>query len=204
MRRLGEACKRGLDIVGAVAGLVALSPLILATAAVVRLRMGRPVLFRQLRTGRHATPFTLVKFRTMRVAAAGEGIDQDDQRLTPLGRFLRSTSLDELPTFWNVLRGDMSLVGPRPLLPQYLDRYTPLQARRLEVKPGVTGWCQVNGRNGLSWDEKFSLDVWYVDHASLRLDLLILARTVGQVLRRDGIAAEGSATMPEFLGPERP
>ena len=166
--------------------------------------MGRPVLFRQLRTGRNGALFTLVKFRTMRTAAPGEGIDQDAQRLTALGRFLRATSLDELPTFWNVLRGDLSLVGPRPLLPQYLDRYTERQARRLEVKPGVTGWCQVNGRNSLSWEEKFELDVWYVDHASLRLDLRILLLTVRQVLRREGVAAAGSATMPEFLGGERP
>lgn len=204
MRRLSAICKRVLDVAGASAGLLVLSPVILATAAAVRLRMGRPVLFRQVRTGRHEALFTLVKFRTMRTAGPGVCIDQDDLRLTALGRFLRSSSLDELPTLWNVLRGDMSLVGPRPLLPQYLDRYTPQQARRLEVKPGVTGWCQVNGRNALSWDEKFALDVWYVDHASLRLDLLILAKTVGQVLRREGIAAPGSATMPEFLGPERP
>ena len=161
--------------------------------AAVRVCLGRPVFFRQPRPGLHGRPFALVKFRTMR---AGTG--SDAERLTRFGRFLRTTSLDELPELWNVLRGDMSLVGPRPLLMQYLERYTPEQARRHEMKPGITGWAQVNGRNALTWDERFALDVWYVDHWSLALDLRILARTLGAILRRKGITAPGSATMPEF------
>lgn len=192
--------KRALDVVGATAGLVLLSPLLATAAFAVRLSMGQPIIFRQQRTGRDGGLFTLVKFRTMRAARAGDGLDQDAVRITRLGRFLRATSIDELPSLWNVLMGDMSLVGPRPLLPEYLARYSPHQARRLEVKPGVTGWCQVNGRNSLTWDQKFDLDVWYVDHASLMLDLRILLATVSRVLRRDGISAAGSATMPEFLG----
>jgi lipopolysaccharide/colanic/teichoic acid biosynthesis glycosyltransferase len=157
--------------------------------------MGAPVTFRQTRTGLHGRLFTLVKLRTMR----HEGGD-DERRLTPLGRWLRATSLDELPQLWNVLRGDMSLVGPRPLLPHYLERYSAAQARRHEVPPGITGLTQVSGRNGLSWEEKFALDVWYVDHWTLGLDLRILWRTLLTVLRRDGVAADGHATMPEFLG----
>lgn len=185
---------------GATAGLVLLSPLLATAAVAVRLSMGRPIIFRQQRTGREGRLFTLVKFRTMRTARPGDGFAQDAVRITRVGRLLRVTSVDELPSLWNVLKGDMSLVGPRPLLPEYVARYSPDQARRLEVKPGVTGWCQVNGRNSLTWNQKFSLDVWYVDHASLMLDLRILLATVSRVLRREGISAAGSATMPEFLG----
>ena len=167
----------------------------------VYIKIGKPVLFRQVRPGWHAAAFQLYKLRTMTDSCDASGrLLPDAQRLTPFGRFLRSTSLDELPELWNVLRGDMSLVGPRPLLMQYLDRYTPEQARRHEVRPGLTGWAQVNGRNAISWEEKFALDVWYVDHVSLRLDLVILLRTVAAVLRRTGISAAGEATMAEFQG----
>jgi lipopolysaccharide/colanic/teichoic acid biosynthesis glycosyltransferase len=160
--------------------------------------MGSPVLFRQERPGLDARPFTLVKFRTMRAASSTPA--DDARRLTSLGAWLRATSLDELPTLWCVLKGDMSLVGPRPLLMEYLDRYTPEQARRHEVRPGVTGLAQVSGRNRISWEAKFALDLEYVEQRSLRLDLWILARTCRQVLRREGIAADGSVTMPEFRG----
>jgi lipopolysaccharide/colanic/teichoic acid biosynthesis glycosyltransferase len=163
------------------------------------------LLFRQVRPGLHGHPFTLYKFRTMRGAATGEaGVHTDAERLTGFGRWLRATSLDELPELWNVLRGDMSLVGPRPLLMRYLPLYTAEQMRRHDVRPGVTGWAQVNGRNALSWEDKFALDVWYVDHRSLLLDLKILARTVAAVFRREGISYENSATMPEFTGSPRP
>lgn len=193
--------KRGLDLALASAGLVAAAPVLAGVAAAVRVGIGSPVLFRQRRPGLHGRPFLLAKFRTMTDARGPDGRPlPDDQRLTRLGRLLRATSLDELPELWNVVRGDMSLVGPRPLLMEYLDRYTPEQARRHEVKPGLTGWAAVNGRNALSWDEKFALDVWYVDHRSLTLDLKILARTVLAVVRREGISAEGSATMPVFMG----
>jgi len=193
--------KRVLDVVAAGAALVLLSPILAAVALAVAMRIGRPVLFRQMRPGLHGRPFLLVKFRTMANLRDPDGkLLPDEQRLTPLGRWLRSTSLDELPELWNILKGDMSLVGPRPLLMQYLPRYTPEQARRHEVRPGLTGWAQVNGRNALTWDEKFAHDVWYVDHWSLRLDLRILALSVLSVFRRHGIAAEGSATMPEFMG----
>jgi len=170
-------------------------PLLLLLAGVVWLGMGRPVLFRQTRAGRLGRPFELLKFRTMR---PGEG--SDGERLTPFGRRLRAASLDELPQLLNVLRGDMALVGPRPLPLRYVPRYTPEQARRLEVRPGITGWAQVNGRNALSWPERFKLDVWYIEHQSLWLDLRILLLTVLKVLRREGIAGEGEATMGEFLG----
>ena len=173
----------------------------LLTAAIVRVTMGAPILFRQRRPGRDAVPFVLLKFRTMRDSGPGGArVADDPARVTRVGRFLRSTSLDELPEFLNVLRGEMSLVGPRPLLMQYLARYTPQQARRHEVKPGITGWAQINGRNALTWDEKFSLDVWYVDNLSFFLDLKILARTAWKVVSRDGISAPGEATMPEFMG----
>jgi lipopolysaccharide/colanic/teichoic acid biosynthesis glycosyltransferase len=178
-----------------------------AVAVAIRVRMGSPVLFRQDRPGLQGRPFRLAKFRTMRAAAGPTGRPlPDGERLTALGRFLRASSLDELPQLWNVLAGDLSLVGPRPLLMQYLARYSPEQARRHEVRPGITGWAQVNGRNALSWEEKFALDVWYVDHWSLALDLRILALTALQVLRRSGISREGYATMPEFMGtaPDRP
>ena len=197
--------KRLFDIVASAAALVLLSPLIAAVALLVWAQMGRPVFFRQLRPGLHGRPFEIVKFRTMLPPIAGADLlKSDSQRLTRLGRFLRASSLDELPELWNVLRGDMSLVGPRPLLMQYLDRYTPEQARRNLVRPGLTGWAQVNGRNALSWEDKFALDTWYVDNRSMALDLKILFMTVLRVLRPSGISAEGSATMPEFMGSSRP
>ncbi|MFG3700193.1 sugar transferase [Micromonospora sp. NPDC047620] len=195
-----EGLKRAIDLAAAVVLLVLTAPLVLVVAALVAAGLGRPVLFRQPRAGRHGQVFELVKFRTMLPPDPRRGRVRDGDRLTPLGRFLRSTSLDELPTLWNVLRGDMSLVGPRPLLTDYLPRYSPTQARRHEVRPGVTGLAQVRGRNSLGWEEKLDLDVWYVDHRSLRLDLSILAATVRTVLRREGISAAGSATAPEFLG----
>jgi lipopolysaccharide/colanic/teichoic acid biosynthesis glycosyltransferase len=167
----------------------------------VRRKLGSPVLFTQVRPGLHGKPFRMIKFRTMTDERGPDGaLLPDAQRLTPFGRFLRASSLDELPELLNVLRGDMSLVGPRPLLMDYLPLYTPEQARRHEVRPGITGWAQVNGRNAISWADKFALDVWYVDHRSLWLDLRILWRTVRKVLVRDGISAEGEATMPKFEG----
>lgn len=185
--------KRAFDLgVGAVALAVAAMPMA-AIAVAIRVSMGRPVLFAQRRPGRRGEPFTLYKFRTMRT---GSGPDAD--RLTRLGRFLRSTSLDELPELWNVLRGDMSLVGPRPLLVEYLDHYTPEQARRHDVRPGITGLAQVSGRNAATWEERLALDVRYVDERSMALDLRILGRTLRAVLRREGISAEGHATMPRF------
>lgn len=193
--------KRLIDILGSGAGLVLLSPFLLVVAFLVRVKLGSPVFFRQQRPGLHGKPFMLVKFRTMTDERDERGnLLPDEVRLTRFGQFLRSTSIDELPELWNVLVGDMSLVGPRPLLMQYLDRYTPEQARRHEVKPGITGWAQVNGRNALSWEEKFKLDVWYVDHWSFRLDTHILFTTLLKVLRREGISGEGHVTMPEFLG----
>jgi lipopolysaccharide/colanic/teichoic acid biosynthesis glycosyltransferase len=190
---------RAVDVAGAALGLAVTSPLLVALALVLRLRLGRPVLFRQERRGRHERPFTLVKFRTMTDARDSDGeLLPDSARLTPLGRALRAASLDELPELWNVLRGDMSLVGPRPLPVKYLDRFTSEEHRRHDVRPGITGWAQVNGRNGLDWDERLALDVWYVDHRSLRLDVRILARTVGAVLRRRGISEDGEATMTEL------
>lgn len=193
--------KRLLDIVVAGIALLLLSPLMLLVAIAIRVTMGSPVLFRQLRPGLRGEAFELVKFRTMRRLATDDVVPAEDvQRLTRLGRFLRASSLDELPELWNVLRGEMSLVGPRPLLMRYLPLYTPEQARRHDVRPGLTGWAQVNGRNALSWEEKFALDLWYVDNCSLLLDFRILLLTVWRVLRPSGIAAEGSATMPEFTG----
>jgi sugar transferase EpsL len=190
-----------LDVALAVPVLLLASPVILVLALLIRLRMGSPVLFRQERAGQAGVVFELVKFRTMRIAAPGEdGPDSDGDRLTPLGRALRSTSLDELPTLLNVVRGDMSLVGPRPLPVRYLPRYSPEHARRHEVRPGITGWAQANGRNTLSWDQQLDMDVWYVDHKSLRLDLRVLRDTAARVLHRDGINAEGHATRPEFPG----
>jgi lipopolysaccharide/colanic/teichoic acid biosynthesis glycosyltransferase len=176
-------------------------PLLLSLAVLVRLKSGAPVFFRQPRPGLHGRLFQLIKFRTMTPERDAHGnLLPDAQRLTPFSGWLRSTSLDELPELLNVLKGEMSLVGPRPLLVQYLDRYTPEQARRHNVRPGLTGWAQVNGRNALTWEEKFALDVWYVDHHSLWLDLRILLRTLRQVLSREGISAPGEATMPEFMG----
>lgn len=193
--------KRALDLVLVVPGIVLLSPLLAALALLVGLRIGRPVLFRQRRPGLHGRPFTLLKFRTMTDARDAQGnLLRDRDRLTRLGRSLRRTSLDELPELFNVLKGDMSLVGPRPLLVEYLDLYSPEQMRRHEVKPGITGWNQVNGRNALTWEEKFALDIWYVDNSSLWLDLKILAITVWKVLTREGVSAPGHATMPPFTG----
>lgn len=191
--------KRLLDIVGAAGGLILTAPVQAAAAVALRRQMGPGVVFRQQRPGIGGKSFELLKLRTMRASRPWEDpLASDADRLTALGRFLRSTSVDELPELWNVLRGDMSLVGPRPLLMEYLPRYTPEQARRHEVRPGITGWAQVNGRNGLSWEEKFELDVWYVDHVSFRLDLRILWRTVKSVVLREGISAAGHATAPEF------
>lgn len=193
--------KRCIDITVSLVMLVLLSPVLAVIAWQIRRSMGAPVLFRQTRPGHRGQPFQMIKFRTMKdaVDASGQALP-DAERLTPLGEFLRSTSLDELPELWNVLKGDMSLVGPRPLLMEYLPLYTPAQARRHEVRPGVTGWAQVNGRNALGWDEKFKLDVWYVDHRSFRLDMKILLLTVHKVLQRDGVSADGEATMHRFTG----
>ena len=187
--------KRTIDVVGAAGGLTVSALPMAVLALLIRRDLGSPVLFRQSRPGRDARLFTLVKFRTMR-----DGSAPDEERLTKLGRFLRSTSLDELPELWNVLRGDMSLVGPRPLLTAYLERYSERQARRHEVRPGLTGLAQVEGRNLLDWEQRFELDVRYVDTWTVSGDFLIILRTILSVLRRDGISAEGHATMPEFLG----
>jgi len=195
-----DPVKRAIDLLVAAVGLLAGAPVLAVVALAVARGLGRPVLFRQQRPGRDGRPFVLVKFRTMREADPAAGLVSDADRLTPLGRWLRSTSLDELPTLWNVLRGEMSLVGPRPLLMQYLDRYTPEQARRHEVRPGITGLAQVSGRNALDWNSRLAADVEYADRRSLGLDLRILARTVGSVLGRRGIAAPGQATMAEFTG----
>jgi lipopolysaccharide/colanic/teichoic acid biosynthesis glycosyltransferase len=188
--------KRAVDVVGAAVGLVVAAVPMAVIAVAIRVSMGRPVLFAQVRPGLGGEVFTLYKFRTMR---AGSG--PDAERITRVGRFLRATSLDELPELWNVLRGDMSLVGPRPLLVEYLDRYSPEQARRHEVRPGITGLAQVSGRNASTWPERLALDVRYVDERSLGLDVRILARTVRAVLRREGISADGHATMPRFDDP---
>jgi lipopolysaccharide/colanic/teichoic acid biosynthesis glycosyltransferase len=197
--------KRGLDLgLASVAALVA-APILGAAMVGVAATMGRPVLFRQERPGRDGRPFEFLKLRTMRDAADAEGRSlPDHQRLTRFGRFLRSTSIDELPQLWNVIKGDMSLVGPRPLLMRYIPRYSGDQARRHEVLPGITGWVQINGRNALSWEDKFALDVWYVDHWTPLLDLKILALTVARVVSRRGISSEGHATMPEFMGTGNP
>lgn len=193
--------KRAFDILVSGILLVVLSPIMAIIAFLVRRKLGSPVFFRQMRPGKDAKPFEMLKFRTMTDARAPDGtLLPDAERLTSFGRFLRSTSLDELPELWNVLKGDMSLVGPRPLLMEYLPLYSLEQARRHEVRPGITGWAQVNGRNALSWEEKFALDIWYVDNRSFRLDLKILALTVLRVLFRSGISAEGEATMPRFTG----
>ena len=201
MSRVRRITKRLLDIGVSIFLIVTLAPLMAVVAVLVRIYLGSPILFIQPRPGKDGQMFPLIKFRTMTNERDAEGnLLPDEKRLTSFGRFLRSTSLDELPELFNVLKGDMSLVGPRPLLPQYLDRYTPEQARRHEVKPGITGWAQVNGRNAISWEEKFALDVWNVANWSLWLDLKILALTLVNVFKREGISAEGEATMPEFLG----
>lgn len=192
-----------MDVLAAAMGLLILAVPLALLAWLIHRKLGSPVLFTQLRPGMHGKPFRLVKFRTMLdVRDASGALLPDAQRLKPFGRFLRSTSLDELPELWNVLCGDMSLVGPRPLLMEYLPLYSPLQARRHEVRPGITGWAQVNGRNSISWVDKFELDVWYVDHRSVWLDLRIMWMTVGTVFDRDGISSEGEATMSKFKGDE--
>ncbi|GAA4587655.1 lipopolysaccharide/colanic/teichoic acid biosynthesis glycosyltransferase [Actinoplanes octamycinicus] len=201
--RVTDVVQRALDIVVAVVVLVVAAPVMAVVAVLVAAGLGRPVLFRQARPGRHGRPFTLVKFRTMRDVDERRGLVSDADRLTRLGRLLRATSLDELPTMWNVLRGEMSLVGPRPLLMHYLDLYTPEQARRHLVRPGVTGLAQVSGRNAVDWEERLALDVWYVDHRSLGLHLRIFVRTVLILLRRHGITAPGDSTMPQFTGSPR-
>jgi sugar transferase EpsL len=193
--------KRTFDLIASCVALLFITPVLLFLATLIAARMGRPVLFRQTRIGLRGRKFDFIKFRTMRDARGPDGrLLPDGERLTRLGDLLRRWSLDELPQLWNVIRGEMSLVGPRPLLPQYLPRYSARQARRHEVKPGITGWAQVNGRNALSWEEKFELDVWYVEHQSFPLDCRILWMTLVQVLRHQGIAASGHATMPEFMG----
>lgn len=195
--------KRLFDLALTTPGLILISPLLALIGILAWILQGRPILFRQVRPGYRAEPFTLYKFRTMTEALDPQGIARSDaERLTPFGRFLRSFSLDELPELLNVLKGEMSLVGPRPLLMRYLDRYTPDQARRHEVLPGITGWTQVNGRNAITWEEKFRFDVWYVDNWSLGLDLMILALTLGKVIKREGISQPGQATAEEFKGPE--
>jgi lipopolysaccharide/colanic/teichoic acid biosynthesis glycosyltransferase len=193
--------KRALDVGLSAVGLVLLSPLLLGLAFAVRVGLGRPILFRQRRPGLRGRPFTLYKFRTLREDPTGER--RDEERLTRLGVLLRRTSLDELPELWNVLRGDMSLVGPRPLLMEYLPLYTAEQARRHDVRPGITGWAQINGRNAISWEEKFRLDLWYVDHRSVWLDLRILALTLGRVVAGEGISEPGQATATPFRGSAR-
>lgn len=193
--------KRFIDILVSSCGLLVLLPVFLMVSIAIRQRLGSPVFFRQTRPGKNGRPFQMVKFRTMLDAYDKSGASlPDEDRMSPFGSFLRSTSLDELPELWNVLKGDMSLVGPRPLLMDYLPLYSKEQARRHEVRPGVTGWAQVNGRNAISWEEKFKLDVWYVDNQSLWLDLKILFFTVRKVLIRDGISSEGEATMSRFTG----
>ena len=192
--------KRLFDLLVTLPALLVLAPFLLVLALLVRLKLGAPVLFRQQRPGLHGKPFTLYKFRTMTGTRDAEGnLLPDAERLTRFGRFLRSTSLDELPEFFNVLKGEMSVVGPRPLLMQYLPRYTPEQARRHEVRPGITGWAQVNGRNALTWEAKFALDVWYVEHRSLWLDVKIIILTIWKVLKKEGINQPGQATMKEFM-----
>ena len=193
--------KRLTDLGIALTALALLWPVLLCLALLVWLKLGVPAFFRQTRPGLHGRPFQLIKFRTMRDAFDAQGNSLPDaERLTRFGRWLRATSLDELPELWNVLKGDMSLVGPRPLLMEYLPLYTAAQARRHEAKPGITGWAQVNGRNSLSWEEKFELDVWYVDHRSFWLDVKIILLTIKKVLLREGISAQGEATMPRFTG----
>jgi sugar transferase EpsL len=198
---MSRLVKRCFDFLFATVVLLLLTPVLVCLALAVRLRTGSPVLFRHLRPGLKGKPFMLIKFRTMNSACDGQGrFLPDARRLTKFGLFLRRFSLDELPQLWNVWKGEMSLVGPRPLLMEYLERYTPEQARRHEVKPGITGWAQINGRNALSWEDRFRLDVWYVEHWSLGLDARIILQTVRKVLLREGISQSGHATMPEFLG----
>ncbi len=184
--------------------MIALAPVAIVVAVMVRIRLGSPVLFRQTRAGQHGAPISVPKFRSMSDERRADGtLLPDEQRLTVFGKRLRATSLDELPQLWTVLRGDMSLVGPRPLPTAYVDRYDERQRRRLEARPGLTGWAQIHGRNAVDWPERLELDVWYVDHASCRVDVNVLRRTVGMVVRREGVSAEGETTMTEFLGAQR-
>jgi len=193
--------KRIFDLVLGGAAIAVLAPVMLGVALLIRLRLGSPILFRQVRPGYKARPFVCLKFRTMTDKRDGDGrLLPDRERLSRMGRWLRSTSLDELPELINVLRGEMSLVGPRPLLTQYLGRYSAEQMRRHEVKPGLTGWAQINGRNALDWEQKFEMDIWYVDHRGLWLDFCILARTAWQVARRTNVSKPGYVSMPEFMG----
>jgi sugar transferase EpsL len=196
-----RATKRLFDMLVSSVMLITLSPLLLVIAILVRYFLGTPMLFRQQRPGLHGQPFTIYKFRTMMDVCNAQGnLLSDEERLTPFGHFLRTTSLDELPELFNVLKGDMSLVGPRPLLMRYLDRYTPEQMRRHEAMPGITGWAQVNGRAAITYEDRFVMDVWYVDHQSLWLDLKIIGLTAGKIFKREGITREGYATGPEFMG----
>jgi len=192
-----------MDVFGALFGLLFLSPLFLIVALLVRQKLGKPIIFRQKRAGLVGKPFLIYKFRTMTDELGPDGhFLPDEKRLTKFGVFLRNTSIDEIPELWNVLQGNMSLVGPRPLYVRYNNLYSPEQARRLEIKPGITGWAQINGRNAISWEDKFRMDVWYVDHQNIFLDIRILFRTILKVFRREGISGEGHATMPEFTGSE--
>ena len=196
-----QTVKRIFDFTASLIALILLSPLIAIIAVMIRIKLGKPVLFRQLRPGYHQEPFIIYKFRTMLDLRDASGkLLSDEHRLSKWGAFLRSTSLDELPELWNVVRGDMSLVGPRPLLMQYIPRYSPEQRRRHDVRPGITGWAQIHGRNAVAWDERFKLDVWYVDHCNFLLDLKILMITIKKLFQREGISAEGHPTMPEFMG----
>ncbi|MCK4267848.1 MAG: sugar transferase [Actinomycetia bacterium] len=193
--------KRSIDLVLATLGLLLTAPITIVVALIIRMSMGSPVIFRQTRSGLHVAPFTIYKFRTMASSRnKNDDLLPDEERLTSFGKFIRNYSLDELPTFLNVIKGDMSLVGPRPLLTAYLQRYTPEQQRRHQVKPGITGWAQINGRNTISWSDKFKLDVWYVDNRSLKLDIKIMWITLIKVLKQEGISAQQHATMPEFRG----
>jgi lipopolysaccharide/colanic/teichoic acid biosynthesis glycosyltransferase len=197
--------KRLSDILVSLVGGIILLPIVGVLMVLIRIKLGSPIFFKQNRPGQHGRIFQMIKFRTMTDAKDEDGnLLPDADRLTTFGKFLRASSLDELPELWNVFRGDMSLVGPRPLLIEYLDRYTPEQARRHEVKPGITGWAQVNGRNAISWEEKFDLDVWYVENLSLWLDIKILCKTIINVFRREGISAQNEATMPKFMGTAKP
>ena len=201
MGKVVKVLKRQFDLVLALLGLLILSPFLMVLMLLIRLKLGAPVFFTQTRPGKDGDPFRMVKFRSMTDARGADGeLLPDAVRITPFGRFLRTSSLDELPELWNVLKGDMSLVGPRPLLMEYLPLYTPEQARRHAVRPGITGWAQVNGRNALSWDDKFKLDVWYVDNQTLWLDIKILWLTVRKVMVSEGISAVGEATMSKFTG----
>jgi sugar transferase EpsL len=193
--------KRSIEIIAGCTMIILSSPILIAVGMIIWLQMGTPVIFRQIRSGLNGKPFILYKFRTMNNLKEQKGtLLPDEKRITRIGSLLRDTSLDELPEIFNILKGDMSFVGPRPLLMQYLERYSSEQARRHEVKPGLTGWAQINGRNGIGWDQKLKLDVWYVDHQSLRLDIKIIGSTIYKVIRRDGIGHHDMATMPEFLG----